>query len=83
VFRLRIRDDGAGVPREFLEGGRAGHFGLSGMRERARQIGGKLDIWSGAGAGTEVELNVASSIAYPNPTGHRFFRRSGKQRDGL
>src|SRR5207244_779837 len=42
AFRLRIRDDGQGIPREILDEGRAGHFGLSGMRERAGQIGGKL-----------------------------------------
>ena len=29
-----------------------------------REIGAKLDIWSGAGAGTEIELSIAGSIAY-------------------
>jgi nitrate/nitrite-specific signal transduction histidine kinase len=54
--------------------GRPGHYGLSGMRERAKQIGGKLDIWSGSGAGTEVEVNVADSIAYTTVTDRRLFR---------
>jgi len=34
------------------------------MRERAKQIGAKLTIWSGAGTGTEIELNLEGSIAY-------------------
>jgi signal transduction histidine kinase len=64
LLRLRIRDDGQGIPAEILEAGRSGHYGLSGMRERARQAGAILEIWSGGGRGTEIELSVASSIAY-------------------
>ena len=40
VFRLRIRDDGEGIPAAILEQGRPGHYGLSGMRERARRSAG-------------------------------------------
>jgi len=64
VLRLRIRDDGEGIPAEVLEQGRPGHFGLPGMRERARQIGAELTIWSRASTGTEIELSLAGSIAY-------------------
>ena len=64
AFRLRIRDDGEGIPTQILEEGRPGHYGLSGMRERAKQVGGKLDFWSRAGAGTEIELSIPGSIAY-------------------
>jgi signal transduction histidine kinase len=64
LFRLRIRDDGAGIPPEVLDGGRSGHFGLAGMRERAKQIGSQLTISSGPEAGTEIELSVKGSIAY-------------------
>jgi signal transduction histidine kinase/ligand-binding sensor domain-containing protein len=67
AFRLRIRDDGNGIPPEILEHGRPEHYGLSGMRERARQIGAKFTIWSGVGTGTEIELKVASAIAYGAP----------------
>ena len=63
-FRLRIRDDGKGIDPATLEEGRAGHYGLPGMRERARQIGAELTIWSGAGTGTEIELSIPGSIAY-------------------
>jgi signal transduction histidine kinase/ligand-binding sensor domain-containing protein len=65
LFRLRIRDDGAGIPPEVLKQGRPGHYGLNGMRERAEQIGAKFGIWSGAsGAGTEIELTISASTAY-------------------
>jgi signal transduction histidine kinase len=58
---LRIRDDGEGITPALLEKGRPGHYG---MRERAAQIGAKLDIWSGTGSGTEIDLSIAGSIAY-------------------
>ena len=64
VLRLRIRDDGQGIDPGIIEGGLIGHYGLLGMCERATQIGGQLDIWSGTGAGTEIELNIPGSIAY-------------------
>ncbi len=64
LFRLRIRDDGEGIAPALLEKGRLGHYGLRGMRERAAEIGAKLDIWSGAGTGTEIDLSIAGSIAY-------------------
>ncbi|MFZ0590337.1 MAG: triple tyrosine motif-containing protein, partial [Bryobacteraceae bacterium] len=65
LFRLRIRDDGEGIPPEVLKQGRPGHYGLNGMRERAEQMGAKFGIWSGAaGAGTEIELTISGSIAY-------------------
>jgi signal transduction histidine kinase/ligand-binding sensor domain-containing protein len=64
AFRVCIRDDGQGIPTQVLEEGRSGHYGLLGMRERAKQVGGKLDFWSRAGAGTEIELSIPGSIAY-------------------
>ncbi len=47
LLRLRVRDDGVGVDRTLLaEGARQGHWGLPGMRERARSLGGRLELWS-------------------------------------
>jgi signal transduction histidine kinase/ligand-binding sensor domain-containing protein len=69
LIRLRVRDDGKGIPSEVLERGRAGHYGLAGMRERARSIGAKLKIGSGQGIGTEIEVTVPGPIAYGKPTG--------------
>ena len=58
-LRLRIRDDGKGIDSNFLTaGGRSGHFGLAGMHERAKLLGGKLVVWSQLDAGAEVELTV-------------------------
>ena len=74
LFRLRIRDNGEGITNSILEEGRPGHYGLAGMRVRARQLGGKLEIWSRAGAGTEIELNIASAIAYGASPGRSLFR---------
>jgi signal transduction histidine kinase len=72
-FRLRIRDDGKGIaPKILIRDGRAGHYGLSGMRERAMLIGGKLTVWSEQDSGTEVELSVPATSAYAtSPTGLR------------
>ena len=65
AFRLRIRDDGKGIEPEVLkEGKRAGHWGLPGVQEREQCIGAKLDVWSEAGAGTEVQLTVPAALAY-------------------
>jgi signal transduction histidine kinase/ligand-binding sensor domain-containing protein len=62
---LRVRDDGIGVdPLILRRGQRAGHWGLPGMRERARSFGGRLDVWSEKNAGTEVELRIGARIAY-------------------
>jgi signal transduction histidine kinase/ligand-binding sensor domain-containing protein len=84
LFRLRIRDDGEGIPPEILQQGRTGHYGLAGMRERAEQIGGELDIWSGAGAGTEIEFTIKGSIAYATSTDRglfRWFRRKAARKE--
>lgn len=64
-LRLRVRDDGKGIETQFLsDKGRAGHWGLHGMRERAKIIGGNLEVWSSAQSGTEVELTIPASAAY-------------------
>jgi signal transduction histidine kinase len=64
-LRVRVRDDGKGIGAKVLGGdGRAGHFGLHGMRERATLMGGKLTVWSEVDSGTEVELSIPASRAY-------------------
>jgi len=64
-FRLRVRDNGRGIdPKILEEGGRPGHWGLQGMRERAQKIGGQLKFWSRPETGTEVELSVPGATAY-------------------
>jgi signal transduction histidine kinase len=64
-LRLSIRDDGVGMPSSVLtQGGRNGHYGLLGMRERALRIGGCLEITSRERAGTQVALTVPAGAAY-------------------
>ena len=78
-FRLRIRDDGKGIDPKLLEDhGRPGHFGLRGMRERAKRVGGELALWSSNprtdGAletGTEVDLRIPAEHAYQGLIGVR------------
>ncbi len=67
-LRLRIRDDGQGIDPQLLRtDGLSGHYGLSGMRERAQSLGGELTIWSEVNSGTEIDLTVPSSVAYTKP----------------
>jgi len=64
-FGMHIRDAGVGIPEEILAaGGRLGHYGMVGMRERADRIGGRLAIVSRNGEGTEVMLSVPARAAY-------------------
>jgi signal transduction histidine kinase len=68
-LRLRVRDDGKGIDPQFLtEEGRARHYGLRGMRERAKLMGGKLDVWSALDSGTEVELSIPAARGYAAST---------------
>jgi len=74
-LRLRIRDDGKGIDPKVLDtSGRPEHWGLPGVRERAQRIGSRLEFWSEAGAGTEVELRVPATIVYEKQRDGRRFR---------
>jgi signal transduction histidine kinase/ligand-binding sensor domain-containing protein len=71
-LRLRIRDDGKGIDPKVLEAGaRAGHYGLPGLQERARVVGGKLTVWSEPGSGTEIQLTIPASVVYASASGRR------------
>ena len=54
--QLSVRDDGRGFDQS--NAGSNGHFGLTGMRERAERIGGTLSIISSIGNGTEILVDV-------------------------
>ena len=66
-LRVIVRDNGRGIDDSVLKLGREGHWGLSGMRERAERIGAKLKVMSRADAGTEIELIVPARIAFESP----------------
>jgi signal transduction histidine kinase len=58
---LRVRDDGRGFdPNGDAATGRSGN-GLESMRERARSLGGQIEIISRANLGTTVKLNLPIS----------------------
>jgi signal transduction histidine kinase len=55
---VEVSDDGVGFEPE-QPGLRARHLGLTSMEERARELGGTIEIRSAPGAGTRVRLEVA------------------------
>lgn len=64
-FEMCIRDDGRGIDPDILEqGGRPGHWGLAGMRERAAALRGRISIVPDDAGGTRVTLTVPGGIAY-------------------
>jgi signal transduction histidine kinase len=64
-LRVRLRDNGKGIDPTFLsEDGVRGYYGLAGMRERAKLLGGQLSIWTAAASGTEIELTVPAAQVY-------------------
>jgi signal transduction histidine kinase/ligand-binding sensor domain-containing protein len=62
TFQLRVKDDGDGINERMVEDGRSGHFGIAGMRERARFLQANLRFNSSPGIGTEVVLTVPRSL---------------------
>ena len=80
-FSVRVRDDGIGIDASVLsQEGRPGHFGLRGMRERSKSIGGQLEVWSEHGAGTEMELTIPATIAYGDHVARRLRLFKSKMR---
>jgi signal transduction histidine kinase len=73
-MRVLVRDNGRGIKPELLRWGRDGHWGLSGMRERAERIGAKFKVLSAPSAGTEVELSVPGHIAFQVPPSNGLWR---------
>jgi len=63
-----VSDDGIGIDAAIVEmGGRQGHFGLVGMRERAEQIQTELQVLSRPGGGTEIQIVAPARVAYADP----------------
>jgi signal transduction histidine kinase/streptogramin lyase len=84
-LRVLVRDNGCGIDPQVLQSGREGHWGLSGMRERAGRIDARLKVWSDAAAGTEIELSVPSRFAYrldASLRGLRWFAGFGRRKGG-
>ena len=58
TFRMRISDDGVGMEPDLFENGRAGHWGMLHMHERAQNIGATLEVRSEKDKGTTLELRL-------------------------
>lgn len=79
---MLIQDDGVGIPHAILTNAeKPGHYGLIGMRERARRIGGRLRIHSRDSGGTVVSLTVPAGAAYSDRRGfwNRLLRNRGEE----
>jgi signal transduction histidine kinase len=74
-LRLRIGDNGTGIDSAILNlDHKTGHWGLRGMRERAKLVGGTLELWSQPDVGTVIELIIpAVSVNAKSPSVRRSF----------
>ena len=73
-LQIRVRDNGCGMSEETLNSHRAGHYGMTGMQERAERLRGSISIASRMGEGTEVNLSVPGHFVYQDtlpPSGSR------------
>lgn len=71
---LEVRDNGCGGAgrggvAQSKAGAGSGHYGLTGMQERAEAIGGTIEIESEPGAGTTIRLRVPAREETPENTG--------------
>ena len=55
---LRVRDDGCGFDPATAPGPRQNHFGILGMSERVKRLGGRLAVHSAPGKGATVTVEV-------------------------
>jgi signal transduction histidine kinase/ligand-binding sensor domain-containing protein len=60
ALKLTVKDNGIGFEVHGTSGRASGHYGLDGMRERAKQLGALLSVSSKVGIGTEVILTTRS-----------------------
>ena len=56
MLTVEITDNGKGITPEELQN--AGAFGIRGLTERAKLVGGWLDVSSTLGSGTSIILSV-------------------------
>jgi signal transduction histidine kinase len=81
-LRMRIRDNGRGIdPFVLRNASPQDRWGLLGMRERAKKLSARFEIWSLADAGTEIDLHVPAEVAYSEfwrPARRSWWRRSNR-----
>jgi len=68
TLRMRIADDGVGIPADRFSA--VGSHGLASMRHRARALGGQLDIRAAGGGGTVVLVHIPIANAVQQAVEH-------------
>jgi signal transduction histidine kinase len=69
VFTLTVVDDGSGF--ETSPDPNEGHFGLKGIQERIKRLGGSVDLVSAIDRGTRISIRVPrAAVCAPAPTAH-------------
>lgn len=58
LVTLEIKDNGAGLLTDRVAADKGKHYGLLGMSERVRRLGGRLDVSGPAGEGTTVRASI-------------------------
>ena len=59
-IRFTVRDDGRGFDPAHRPGVAEGHFGLQGVAERLRRLGGRLEMDCAPGRGSEMKVTIES-----------------------
>src|SRR5581483_10007398 len=62
---LAVKDNGSGLQPEKLAANGANHFGLVGMAERSKRLGGRFSVMSAPGEGTTVMVSVPLDASQP------------------
>jgi two-component system sensor histidine kinase UhpB len=70
VLTLEVSDNGLGIPAENLL--KPASFGIRGLKERARMVGGWLDVSSRVGLGTSITLSIPLNNAHPTSNKDQF-----------
>jgi signal transduction histidine kinase len=63
-LKMKIEDNGIGIDEIVQTMGKVGHWGLSGMRERAQRIEAAFAITSSKNSGTTIDIRVPGRFAY-------------------
>ena len=58
TLRISVHDDGTGFDPSVAPGLDSGHFGLSGVKERIRKMGGSFELESQLGVGTKAVASI-------------------------
>lgn len=62
AVELEVKDDGRGIPEQFLRGSNGPHLGLTSMRERATLLGGRMEVVSDPGQGTSIFVRIPTEV---------------------